>query len=331
MLQWLEDAFALQTKNDKENRSEDAPEANHTINPMLELFYGSYAVESPSTPVETQREKFSQYVVQVSDFDNLHDSLEASVSAIRSEDGVGPTPPANCHWFTHLPPVMLFELSRFQYNKVDNRAEKIHQRFNFPELLYMDRYLRANKDLVKEKRVKVQQLRSQLKTLKDQLATYQSFGSGVVKLPISDILTYTLEFSESYKKLSMDKCDSADINGNPAEETLPRRGSQPTRSASPMDFASASAEESKLVMVDAAMECCETVGIPEVNSTTLPMIDAEMTEGSSLNADAAMVTSDSDAFTEERELVLVRRWLKRWRENVLMEVQSNKDFLIRNC
>jgi len=42
-------------------------------------------------------------------------------------------------WFVHLPPILTFELSRFQFNKNLARPEKIHNRFDFPVEIFMDR------------------------------------------------------------------------------------------------------------------------------------------------------------------------------------------------
>ena len=43
-------------------------------------------------------------------------------------------------WFTRLPPVLTFELSRFQFNQQLGRPEKIHHQLRFPQSIYMDRY-----------------------------------------------------------------------------------------------------------------------------------------------------------------------------------------------
>ena len=42
-------------------------------------------------------------------------------------------------WFTKLPPVLTFELSRFQFNQQLGRPEKIHNKIEFPKVIYMDR------------------------------------------------------------------------------------------------------------------------------------------------------------------------------------------------
>jgi len=44
------------------------------------------------------------------------------------------------HWFTELPPVLTFELSRFEFNQALGRPEKIHNKLEFPSILYLDRY-----------------------------------------------------------------------------------------------------------------------------------------------------------------------------------------------
>ena len=44
-------------------------------------------------------------------------------------------------WFVHLPPILTFELSRFQFNKNLARPEKIHNHFDFPVEIFMDRWL----------------------------------------------------------------------------------------------------------------------------------------------------------------------------------------------
>lgn len=42
-------------------------------------------------------------------------------------------------WFTKLPPVLTFELSRFEFNQSLGQPEKIHTKLEFPQIIYMDR------------------------------------------------------------------------------------------------------------------------------------------------------------------------------------------------
>lgn len=42
-------------------------------------------------------------------------------------------------WFKKLPPVLTFELSRFEFNTQLGRPEKIHKKLEFPQIIFMDR------------------------------------------------------------------------------------------------------------------------------------------------------------------------------------------------
>lgn len=55
-------------------------------------------------------------------------------------------------WFTKLPPVLTFELSRFEFNQSLGQPEKIHNKLEFPQIIYMDRYMYKSKELIRSKR-----------------------------------------------------------------------------------------------------------------------------------------------------------------------------------
>lgn len=57
------------------------------------------------------------------------------------------------HWFTELPPVLTFELSRFEFNQALGRPEKIHNKLEFPQVLYLDRYGLIYNTTFKDKQV----------------------------------------------------------------------------------------------------------------------------------------------------------------------------------
>ena len=48
-------------------------------------------------------------------------------------------------WFTTLPPVLFLELSRFQFNTSKGIAEKVNNVLEFPQEIFLDRYLQSNK------------------------------------------------------------------------------------------------------------------------------------------------------------------------------------------
>lgn len=88
-------------------------------------------------------ETFGQLPLQVRGYGDIHESLEADMAKGRIESVSGDETGQSGleQWFTRLPPVLTFELSRFQYNRHTTRSEKIHNRLEFPEMLYLDRYV----------------------------------------------------------------------------------------------------------------------------------------------------------------------------------------------
>ncbi|CAL4115811.1 unnamed protein product [Meganyctiphanes norvegica] len=168
-------------------------------NPIMQLFYGQYKKEVCEEDGGPKQETFGQYPLQVMQYEDIHESILASMSSgmptqnSRSEN-VEPVQQEN--WFKMLPPVLIFSLSRYEYSLKKQRAEKVHNKFDFPEFLYMDRYMEINKKIIKEKHIKVAKLKSELNTLMNTLDRYLKYGNGEAKYPISDILKYTLDFAQ---------------------------------------------------------------------------------------------------------------------------------------
>lgn len=104
-------------------------------------------------------------------------------------------------WFSKLPPVLTFELSRFEFNQSLGRPEKIHKKLEFPQVIYMDRlrsihpsihlsiyliksvlngkllffvcrYLHNNVDQTHGRRGEVKRLKDQLTVLQQKLEGY---------------------------------------------------------------------------------------------------------------------------------------------------------------
>ncbi|CAI9620343.1 unnamed protein product, partial [Staurois parvus] len=100
-------------------------------------------------------------------------------------------------WFTKLPPVLTFELSRFEYNQSLGQPEKIHNKLEFSEIIYMDRYLYRNKELIRKKRRDVKKLNRHIDYLHQKLERYLKYGSGPNRCPLPDMLRYVLEFAHT--------------------------------------------------------------------------------------------------------------------------------------
>ncbi|GIY48602.1 hypothetical protein CDAR_499552 [Caerostris darwini] len=197
LLEWLEDAFKINSSEIGDNG--ESMMEGHDQNPMLSLFYGHYLSEGLNEGrMFRNEETFGQYPLQVNGFNNIHESLEAAMAQEIESCNVM-TKSGQESWFTRLPPVLLFELSRFQFNQQLGRPEKIHNKLEFPEIMYMDRYMENNKATTREIREQVRKLKEERDKLQNQLEKYLNYGSGPKKVPLSDALQYTLDFAESKK------------------------------------------------------------------------------------------------------------------------------------
>ncbi|XP_077402432.1 ubiquitin carboxyl-terminal hydrolase 25 isoform X2 [Vanacampus margaritifer] len=193
LLDWLEDAFQMKTEEDGE---EDKPK-----NPMVELFYGRFlAVGVLEGKKFENTELFGQYPLQVNGFKDLHECLEAAMIEGEIESlhfAENSARSGQEHWFTELPPVLTFELSRFEFNQALGRPEKIHNKLEFPSMLYMDRYMDRNREITRIKREEIRRLKEHLTLLQQRLERYLSYGSGPKRFPLADVLQYAMEFASS--------------------------------------------------------------------------------------------------------------------------------------
>ncbi|XP_066555654.1 ubiquitin carboxyl-terminal hydrolase 25 isoform X2 [Amia ocellicauda] len=192
LLDWLEDAFQM--------KAEEEREGEKPKNPMVELFYGRFqAVGVLEGKKFENTEMFGQYPLQVNGFKDLHECLEAAMieGEIESLHSENSAKSGQEHWFTELPPVLTFELSRFEFNQALGRPEKIHNKLEFPSMLYMDRYMDKNRDITRIKREEIRRLKEHLTVLQQRLERYLSYGSGPKRFPLADVLQYAMEFASS--------------------------------------------------------------------------------------------------------------------------------------
>uniref|UniRef100_A0AAR2LQX8 USP domain-containing protein n=1 Tax=Pygocentrus nattereri TaxID=42514 RepID=A0AAR2LQX8_PYGNA len=183
LLDWLEDAFQLADKQD---------------NPMVQLFYGTFVAQRVHDGKTLSTiEQFGQYPLQVNGFNNLDECLEGAmvegeIESLHCDQTVSS---GQERWFSKLPPVLTFELSRFEFNQSLGRPEKIHKKLEFPQVMYMDRYLHRNVEQTHGRRGEVKRLKDQLTVLQQKLESYKNYGSGPTKYPLADMLQYVLEFA----------------------------------------------------------------------------------------------------------------------------------------
>uniref|UniRef100_A0A8C5FIP4 Ubiquitin carboxyl-terminal hydrolase n=1 Tax=Gadus morhua TaxID=8049 RepID=A0A8C5FIP4_GADMO len=217
LLDWLEDAF--QSEEDKKK------------NPMVQLFYGNFVTERKHEgKILSNIEQFGQYPLQVNGFNNLDECLEGAMVE-REIESLHPDQTITSNrerWFSKLPPVLTFELSRFEFNAQLGRPEKIHKKLEFPQVMYMDRYLHKNIAMTHGRRGEVKRLKEQLATLQQKLECYKNYGSGPLKYPLADMLQFVLEFATT-KPPSASQAEDPRNGGSPA---TPPPSDQPAESAS---------------------------------------------------------------------------------------------------
>uniref|UniRef100_A0A8C0J315 Ubiquitin carboxyl-terminal hydrolase 25 n=1 Tax=Chelonoidis abingdonii TaxID=106734 RepID=A0A8C0J315_CHEAB len=230
LLDWLEDAFQIKAE---EERDGEKPK-----NPMVELFYGRFlAVGVLEGKKFENTEMFGQYPLQVNGFKDLHECLEAAMieGEIESLHSENSGKSGQEHWFTELPPVLTFELSRFEFNQALGRPEKIHNKLEFPPILYLDRYMHKNREITRIKRDEIKRLKEYLTVLQQRLERYLSYGSGPKRFPLVDVLQYALEFASS-KPVCTSPIDDIDASAPPSgtvtAQTIPSTTEQQGPSSS---------------------------------------------------------------------------------------------------
>ncbi|XP_030638857.1 ubiquitin carboxyl-terminal hydrolase 28 [Chanos chanos] len=292
LLDWLEDAFQLASSGDN---PEDKQE-----NPMVQLFYGTFVAERVNEGKTVSNiEQFGQYPLQVNGFNNLDECLEGAmvegeIEALHSDHSVST---GQERWFSKLPPVLTFELSRFEFNQSLGRPEKIHKKLEFPQIIYMDRYLHKNVEQTHGRREEVKRLRDQLTVLQQRLESYKNYGSGPTKYPLADMLQYVLEFATTKPTSVSPACP---IPLNPSSHTEPT--SDHTSLSEPNDAGSSEGLTTQRVPTHKSFSQCR---LP----TDAPLLPAP------------------HSITEE-ELHFVKGCLQRWRsevENTIHELKASID------
>lgn len=231
LLEWLEDSFKVK------HRSNSPGKSGNNLNPVVELFFGQSNVEGVyEGKTFSKKETFGAFPLQVQGYGDVHDSLEGAMAQVEIE----PVGPEGAHksgqecWFTSLPVVLKFMLSRFLFNQSTGRAEKIHERFLFDQVIFMDRYMEGNKETTRAFREEVKKLKERRAMLKGSLEKYLKYGQGSKRCPIQDVLESTLTFVHSTPpsgdELNSDVDMKTPISGSPT----PMNTTNPTPSPCPL-------------------------------------------------------------------------------------------------
>ncbi|NXY66790.1 UBP28 hydrolase, partial [Callaeas wilsoni] len=301
LLDWLEDAFQLTVNvTSPGDKSE---------NPMVQLFYGTFLTEGVHEGNAFSKiETFGQYPLQVNGYQNLNECLEGAM--VEGEmDETTASQSVNYgqeRWFTKLPPVLTFELSRFEFNQSLGQPEKIHTKLEFPQTIYMDRYLYCNKDLIQMKREEMKRLKEKIVTLQQKLERYMEYGSGPARFPLPDMLQYVLEFIATKPAVAVSSAQSS-------QTTLLHSHTKP-HVLDVLSQPNGIQERTDTRTEDEAFFVANS--LPQQNSSMElqpPVSPAELSE-----RPAPHVVS-------EEELNLVQTCLQRWRNEIEQDVQDLRE------
>ncbi|KFO69463.1 Ubiquitin carboxyl-terminal hydrolase 28, partial [Cuculus canorus] len=300
LLDWLEDAFQLAVNvKSPGDKSE---------NPMVQLFYGTFLTEGiHEGNAFSKIETFGQYPLQVNGYRNLNECLEGAMVEGEMDGAASQSVKyGEERWFTKLPPVLTFELSRFEFNQSLGQPEKIHTKLEFPQTIYMDRYLYSSKELIHMKREEMKRLKEKMVLLQQKLERYMKYGSGPARFPLPDMLQYVLEFitTKPARVVPPAQGSQAALLPSQAEPSVLHRFSPPDR-----------VQERKAAGTgDAA---CFSANPSLQQETRTPLQPSEIPEHPAPHA------------VSEEELNLVRTCLQRWRNEIEQDMQDLKESITR--
>ncbi|XP_057622315.1 ubiquitin carboxyl-terminal hydrolase 28 isoform X7 [Chionomys nivalis] len=305
LLDWLEDAFQLAVNVNSNPR-------NKPENPMVQLFYGTFLTEGvrEGKPF-CNNETFGQYPLQVNGYRNLDECLEGAmvegdIALLPSDHSVKY---GQERWFTKLPPVLTFELSRFEFNQSLGQPEKIHNKLEFPQIIYMDRYMYKSKELIRSKRESVRKLKEEIQVLQQKLERYVKYGSGPARFPLPDMLKYVIEFAST--KPASESC----LSGSAEQMTLP----PPSVCCPVSDLTSKESSSPESCSQDAE----GTFSSPE---NTLPRSDVMNGPFASPHSSLGMPASPAPRTVTDEEMNFVKTCLQRWRSEIEQDIQD-----LKNC
>ncbi|NXB15016.1 UBP28 hydrolase, partial [Rhagologus leucostigma] len=305
LLDWLEDAFQLTVNA--------MSPGDKSENPMVQLFYGTFLTEGVHEGNTFSKiETFGQYPLQVNGYRNLNECLEGAM--VEGEMDEATTSQSVKYgqerWFTKLPPVLTFELSRFKFNQSLGQPEKINTKLEFPQTMYMDRYLYCNKDLIQMKREEIKRLKEKMVTLQQKLERYMEYGSGPARFPLPDMLQYVLEFIATKPAVAVSSAQSSQTTllHSQAKPHVSDVLSQPNGTPERTDITT---EDEAFLVANSSLQQNSSMELQP------PVSAAELSE-----RPAPHVVS-------EEELNLVQTCLQRWRNEIEQDVQDLKESIAR--
>ncbi|XP_032496328.1 ubiquitin carboxyl-terminal hydrolase 28 isoform X6 [Phocoena sinus] len=211
-------------------------------------------------------------------------------------------------WFTKLPPVLTFELSRFEFNQSLGQPEKIHNKLEFPQIIYMDRYMYRSKELVRSKRECIRKLKEEIKVLQQKLERYVKYGSGPARFPLPDMLKYVIEFA-STKPASENSASQSD-----ARMTLPLSSEHCPAS----DLISKESTRKESTSQDAESTFSSEGSLHKSKVANQPLTPSR--------SSMEMPSHPAPRTVTDEEINFVKTCLQRWRSEIEQDIQD-----LKNC
>ncbi|XP_072210933.1 ubiquitin carboxyl-terminal hydrolase 28 isoform X6 [Excalfactoria chinensis] len=310
LLDWLEDAFQLAVNvKSPGDKSE---------NPMVQLFYGTFLTEGVHEGNTFSKiETFGQYPLQVNGYRNLNECLEGAMveGEMDEETASQSVQYVQERWFTKLPPVLTFELSRFEFNQSLGQPEKIHTKLEFPQTIYMDRYLYCSKELIQTKREEMKKLKEKMLILQQKLERYMKYGSGPARFPLPDMLQYVLEFITTKPAGAV---SSASISSTEDSQMMDRQSQgesliqgTPSQPDSVLDGKDGKPEDEAVLLANSSPQ-------QQLNAPLQPS-----------GPPAEISDCPAPHVASEEEMNLVTTCLQRWRKEIEQDVRDLKESIAR--
>ncbi|XP_048824378.1 ubiquitin carboxyl-terminal hydrolase 28 isoform X8 [Lagopus muta] len=218
-------------------------------------------------------------------------------------------------WFTKLPPVLTFELSRFEFNQSLGQPEKIHTKLEFPQTIYMDRYLYCSKELIQTKREEMKKLKEKMLILQQKLERYMKYGSGPARFPLPDMLQYVLEFITTKPAGAV---SSACVSSTEDSQVVDRQSQgeslilgTPSQPDSMLDGKDGKPEDEAVLLA---------------NSSTQQQLSTPLQPSA---PPAEMLDCPAPHVVSEEEMNLVTACLQRWRNEIEQDVRDLKESIAR--
>ena len=358
------DADSEKCDKEKEFNKEDAPPntekpsqatvSEERKNPMFDFFYGKVRIEGKNQGNEFSREEqFGQWPLQVNNFSHIHDSLEAStahefIDMPSTSDLQGNTSSqllrksGQERWFTKLPPVLFLELSRFQFNTNRGVAEKVNNFLDFPDVLYMDRYLEVNKNITRSKREEVKSLKEERARLNTQLESYLLFAGcdSSPRIPLVSVLNRTMQFARASNVGSGDGLAEAE-EGTAARDTdisSPGSGNNLMQVDSPCPSPASLTPASSMSNLNASPKQDKSQNLPSDGFIQIPIkvenfdkdlptpMDVELSDAPSDAVEAQCtvppVSGPTPRYVSDLELKVISGCISRWRQEIEEDVAA---------